>query len=39
MVRFEQVRATLMRLRGMVFMRFNADHHGVGLVGAMSDSA
>ena len=24
---------------GMVFMRFNADHHGVGLVGAMSDSA
>ncbi len=24
---------------GMVFMRFNADHHGVGLVGAMSGSA
>ena len=24
---------------GMVFMRFNADHHGVGLVGAMPDSA
>jgi len=24
---------------GMVFMRFNADHHGVGLVGAMADSA
>lgn len=24
---------------GMVFMRFNADHHGVGLVGAMSESA
>jgi catechol 2,3-dioxygenase-like lactoylglutathione lyase family enzyme len=24
---------------GMVFMRFNADHHGVGLVGAMTGSA
>ena len=24
---------------GMVFMRFNADHHGVGLVGAMPGSA
>lgn len=24
---------------GMVFLRFNADHHGVGLVGAMSESA
>jgi catechol 2,3-dioxygenase-like lactoylglutathione lyase family enzyme len=24
---------------GMVFMRFNADHHGVGLVGAMPDVA
>ena len=24
---------------GMVFMRFNADHHGVGLVGAMSETA
>jgi catechol 2,3-dioxygenase-like lactoylglutathione lyase family enzyme len=24
---------------GMVFMRFNTDHHGVGLVGAMSDYA
>ena len=24
---------------GMVFMRFNADHHGVGLVGAMPDKA
>jgi catechol 2,3-dioxygenase len=24
---------------GMVFMRFNADHHGVGLVGAMPESA
>jgi catechol 2,3-dioxygenase len=23
----------------MVFMRFNADHHGVGLVGAMPESA
>jgi catechol 2,3-dioxygenase len=24
---------------GMVFLRFNADHHGVGLVGAMADKA
>ena len=24
---------------GMVFMRFNADHHGVGLVGEMPDRA
>lgn len=24
---------------GMVFMRFNTDHHGVGLVGAMPDKA
>jgi catechol 2,3-dioxygenase-like lactoylglutathione lyase family enzyme len=24
---------------GMVFMRFNADHHGIGLVGAMAGSA
>ena len=24
---------------GMVFMRFNADHHGVGLVGDMPDVA
>lgn len=24
---------------GMVFMRFNADHHGVGFVGAMADKA
>jgi hypothetical protein len=38
MVRFEQA-CDFNALRGMVFMRFNADHHGVGLVGAMSDSA
>src|ERR1700722_3624494 len=25
--------------RGMVFMRCNADHHGVALVGAMSDAS
>jgi catechol 2,3-dioxygenase len=24
---------------GMVFMRFNSDHHGIGLVGAMPDKA
>ncbi|MCC6890441.1 MAG: VOC family protein [Hyphomicrobiales bacterium] len=24
---------------GMVFLRFNGDHHGVGLVGAMEDAA
>lgn len=24
---------------GMVFLRFNADHHGIGLVGAMADTA